>query len=43
MCAAWRSLPPAPWRFIAGLFIVVAMLAFHFVGGGMGDAADPHA
>jgi peptide/nickel transport system permease protein len=31
-----------PWLLIPGLFIVVAVLAFNFVGDGMRDAADPY-
>jgi peptide/nickel transport system permease protein len=33
----------APWLFIPGFFVVVAVLAFNFVGDGLRDAADPYA
>ena len=36
-----RSVALARWRFIAGLSIVAAMLAYHFVGGAIGDGVDP--
>lgn len=32
-----------PWRMIPGLFVVVAVLLFNFVGDGLRDAADPYA
>ena len=31
-----------PWLLIPGLFVVVAVLAFNFLGDGLRDAADPH-
>ena len=31
-----------PWRLIPGLFVVVAVLLFNFVGDGLRDAADPY-
>jgi len=31
-----------PWRMIPGLFVVVAVLLFNFVGDGLRDAADPY-
>ena len=31
-----------PWLFIPGLFVIVAVLAFNFVGDGLRDAADPY-
>ena len=31
-----------PWLLIPGLFIVVAVLGFNFVGDGLRDAADPY-
>jgi len=37
-----RSISHMPWLLIPGLFIVVAVLAFNFVGDGMRDAADPY-
>jgi peptide/nickel transport system permease protein len=38
-----RSLALMPWLLIPGLFVVVAVLAFNFVGDGARDAADPYA
>jgi peptide/nickel transport system permease protein len=38
-----RSIAHMPWLLIPGLFVVVAVLAFNFVGDGMRDAADPYA
>lgn len=32
-----------PWRLIPGLFVVVAVLLFNFIGDGLRDAADPYA
>ena len=37
-----RSVALAPWLFIPGLFIVVTVLAYNFVGDGLRDAADPY-
>lgn len=37
-----RSISQAPWLFIPGGFVVVAVLAFNFLGDGMRDAADPY-
>jgi peptide/nickel transport system permease protein len=37
-----RSVVHAPWMFIPGLAVVVAVLAFNFVGDGLRDAADPY-
>lgn len=37
-----RSISHMPWLLIPGLFIVIAVLAFNFVGDGMRDAADPY-
>ena len=31
-----------PWLLIPGLFVVVAVLAFNFLGDGLRDAADPY-
>ena len=33
----------SPWLLIPGLFVIVTVLAFNFVGDGMRDAADPYA
>jgi peptide/nickel transport system permease protein len=38
-----RSIVHAPWMFLPGLAIVIAVLAFNFVGDGLRDAADPYA
>lgn len=38
-----HTLAQMPWLLITGLFIVVAVLAFNFMGDGMRDAADPFA
>ena len=38
-----RVLAEAPWLLIPGLFIIIAILAFNFVGDGLRDAADPYA
>jgi len=38
-----RSLVLMPWLLIPGLFVIVAVLAFNFVGDGARDAADPYA
>lgn len=37
-----RSIDQAPWLMIPGIFVIVAVLAFNFVGDGLRDAADPH-
>jgi len=31
-----------PWLFIPGLFVIIVVLAFNFVGDGLRDAADPY-
>ncbi|KUF11688.1 peptide ABC transporter permease [Pseudoponticoccus marisrubri] len=36
------TISQAPWLFIPGAFVVVAVLAFNFLGDGMRDAADPY-
>ena len=38
-----RAVALAPWLLIPGLFIIVTVLAFSFVGDGLRDAADPYA
>lgn len=38
-----RSIAQSPWLFIPALFVILAVLAFSFVGDGMRDAADPYA
>jgi peptide/nickel transport system permease protein len=37
-----RAVALAPWLLIPGLFVVVAVLAYNFVGDGLRDAADPY-
>lgn len=37
-----RAIEQAPWLFIPALFVVVAVLAFTFLGDGLRDAADPY-
>ena len=37
-----RSLSQAPWLMIPGIFVVVTVLCFNFVGDGLRDAADPY-
>ncbi|WP_026922950.1 ABC transporter permease [Glycomyces arizonensis] len=38
----WSVLSGAPWLLIPGLVVVIAVLAFNFVGDGLRDAADPY-
>lgn len=37
-----RSIATAPWLMLPGAAVVLAVLAFNFVGDGMRDAADPY-
>ena len=37
-----RTVVLAPWLMLPGLAVVIAVLAFNFVGDGMRDAADPY-
>ncbi|WP_368185685.1 ABC transporter permease [Aestuariibius sp. HNIBRBA575] len=37
-----RSIAQAPWLFVPGLFVLVAVLALNFLGDGLRDAADPY-
>ncbi|HSD39574.1 MAG TPA: ABC transporter permease [Rhodocyclaceae bacterium] len=37
-----RSIAAAPWLFVPGLAVVVAVLALNFMGDGLRDAADPY-
>jgi peptide/nickel transport system permease protein len=37
-----RSIDQAPWLMIPGIFVIVAVLAFNFLGDGLRDAADPY-
>ena len=32
-----------PWLFFPGLFVVIVVLSFNFMGDGLRDAADPYA
>ncbi len=38
-----RTLAEIPWLLISGLFVIIAVLAFNFMGDGLRDAADPFA
>ena len=38
-----RTVAQAPWLFFPGLAVVIAVLAYNFVGDGLRDAADPYA
>ncbi len=40
---AIRILATKSWLLIPGFFVVIAILAFNFVGDGLRDAADPYA
>lgn len=40
---AIRVLAHSPWLLLPGLFVVIAILCFNFVGDGLRDAADPYA
>lgn len=37
-----RVLAMAPWILVPGIFVVISILAFNFVGDGIRDAADPY-
>jgi peptide/nickel transport system permease protein len=37
-----RTISEHPWLFIPAIFVVLAVLAFSFVGDGLRDAADPY-
>lgn len=37
-----QSVAGAPWLLIPGLFVIIAILAFNFLGDGLRDAADPY-
>lgn len=37
-----RTISEHPWLFIPSIFVILAVLAFSFVGDGMRDAADPY-
>ena len=38
-----HSIALAPWLMIPGVFVIITVLAFNFVGDGLRDAADPYA
>jgi peptide/nickel transport system permease protein len=38
----FRTVVLHPWMLIPGLFVIIAVLAFNFVGDGLRDAADPY-
>ena len=38
-----RSIAQAPWLFVPGAFVLVAVLSLNFLGDGLRDAADPYA
>ena len=40
---SFRALAHAPWLLFPGLFIILSVLSFNFVGDGLRDAADPYA
>ena len=37
-----RALTLHPWLLIPGLFVIITVLAFNFLGDGLRDAADPY-
>ena len=37
-----RTVAQQPWLLVPALFVIVAVLAFNFLGDGMRDAADPY-
>jgi len=37
-----RTVAHHPWLFIPGLFVIITVLTFNFVGDGLRDAADPY-
>ena len=37
-----RSVATAPWLMLPGVAVIIAILAFNFVGDGLRDAADPY-
>jgi len=38
-----RVLANAPWMMTPGIFVIISILSFNFVGDGLRDAADPYA
>ena len=37
-----RSIATAPWLFIPGAAVVIAVIAMNFLGDGLRDASDPY-
>jgi len=37
-----RTVALHPWLLFSGLFVIITVLAFNFVGDGLRDAADPY-
>ncbi|MEM6428506.1 MAG: ABC transporter permease [Deinococcota bacterium] len=37
-----RSISQSPWLMIPGVFVVITVLCFNFIGDGLRDAADPY-
>lgn len=38
----FRTVAQNPWLFIPSIFVIIAVLAFNFLGDGLRDAADPY-
>ena len=38
----FRSISGSPWLLLPGLFVILTVLSFNFVGDGLRDAADPY-
>ncbi len=38
----FRTVAQHPWLLLPGLFVIVVVLAFNFLGDGLRDAADPY-
>jgi len=38
-----RAVATAPWAMVPGLFVVIVVLSYQFLGDGLRDAADPYA
>jgi peptide/nickel transport system permease protein len=37
-----RTIAMTPWLLLPGLFVVITVLCFNFMGDGLRDAADPY-
>jgi peptide/nickel transport system permease protein len=37
-----RSIANMPWLLIPGIFVIITVLSFNFIGDGLRDAADPY-